>query len=150
MTYAHPRVEEMKRGRDEAGLEMTTAATSLRLFCAVHSIRIDHILENLPLSYKLLWQLSCRATTNRNCLLIMSLRGLYQFLEQRTQVYIVRDGRHVFFDWRRADDVHARAKEYLQAKIQGVHSADVKAAQACQDLLDLKLLRCMENNEPKR
>ncbi len=80
----------------------------------------------------------------------MSLRGLYLYLDQKTQVYMVRDGRHVSFHRRRADEVHARAKEYLLAKIPGVRSTDLKAAHACQDLLDLNLLRCDQDNEPTR
>ncbi len=80
----------------------------------------------------------------------MSLRGLYQYLQLKSPTYLVRDGRHVFVYWRRADHVHARAKEYLQAKMPGIRSADMRAAQACQDLVDLNLLRCMENNEQKK
>ncbi len=80
----------------------------------------------------------------------MSLRGLYHYLQQMSPTYLVRDGRHVFVHWRRADHVHARAKEYLQAKIPGIRNADVRAAQACQDLVDLQMLRCVENNEPNK
>ncbi len=80
----------------------------------------------------------------------MSVSDLYQNLQQKTAIYLVRDGRHVFVHWRSADHVYARAKEYLQATMPGIRSADVRAAQACQDLMDLKLLRCVENNEPKK
>ncbi len=80
----------------------------------------------------------------------MSLRGLYNYLQQNSQTYMVRDGRHVFIQWRRGDQVHSRAKEYLRSKASGNGSSDVRAAQACQDLMDLKMLRCVQNNEPKR
>ena len=80
----------------------------------------------------------------------MSLRGLYLYLQEKSPAYLVRAGRHVFLHWRRADQVYAGAKDYLQAKFPGIRSVDLKAAQACQDLVDLKLLRCVENNEPKR
>ncbi len=85
-----------------------------------------------------------------NCQLQMSLRGLYRYLHQKSQTYLVHDGRHVFMHWRRADQVHALAQEYLTAKMPGFGSSHVRATHACQDLMELKLLRCAENNEPRR
>ncbi len=80
----------------------------------------------------------------------MSLRGLHRYLQENSPTYFVRDGRHVFVHWRRADEVHAFAKHYLEAKIQGISDSGAKATRACQDLMELKLLRCVENNEPRR
>ncbi len=110
----------------------------------------DHVSRNIPDSYKLLKQMCCGATKHPNSQLPMSLRGLYNYLQQNSQTYMVRDGRHVFIQWRRADQVHARAKEYLRSKASSSGSSDLRAAQACQDLMDLKLLRCVQDNEPKK
>ncbi len=63
---------------------------------------------------------------------------------------MVRDVRHVFIHWRRADEVHTFAKQYLDAEIPGIDNSGAKAAHACQDLMELNLLRCVENNEPRR
>lgn len=77
----------------------------------------------------------------------MSLRELFRFLRQRSQAYFVRDGRQVLIRWHRGDEVHAHAVQYLRNH--GVASCNLstKAMQACQDLLDLRLLRCQENNQ---
>ncbi len=80
----------------------------------------------------------------------MSLRGLYRYIYEKSQTYIVRDGKHVYAHWRRAHEVHALAKQYLQTRIPGVNNASMRASQACQDLMELKLLRCVENNEQRR
>ncbi len=80
----------------------------------------------------------------------MSLRDLHRYLQENTPTYMVRDGRHIFIHWRRANEVHAFAKQYLEAKIPGINNSGAKAAQACQDLIELKLLSCIENNEPRR
>ncbi len=63
---------------------------------------------------------------------------------------MVRDGSHVYFCWRRADQVHELAKQYLQANVPVIGGSSVRAILACQDLMELELLRCMENNEPRR
>ncbi len=80
----------------------------------------------------------------------MSLRGLYRYIQENSPTYMARDGRHVFIHWHRADEVHGYASQYLQAKIPGIRNSKIKATQACQDLMDLKLLRCEENNERTR
>lgn len=79
----------------------------------------------------------------------MSLRGLYRYLDQRSKTHILRDGRHVYIRWRRGDEVHSHAVNYLRQK--GVHgeSASRHATYAIQDLLDLKLINCTENNESR-
>ena len=85
-----------------------------------------------------------------NCQLQMSLRSLYRNLHKKSQTYLVHDGRHVFMHSRHADQVYALAQEYLRAKMPGFGSSHVRATHVCQDYMELKLLRCLENNEPKR
>ncbi len=115
----------------------------------VDSVAIT-ICETLRVPFKLVEFTSILAT-NLCCNTIkMSLRGLFRYLHQNSETYLVRDGRHVIIRWRRTDQVHAHAKEYLRAKIPSVACHHVRATRACQDLMDLKLLRCVENNEPKR
>ncbi len=67
-----------------------------------------------------------------------------------SRTYMVHDRSHVFIRWRRADQVYELAKEYLQASLKGIASSHPTATHACQDLIDLKLLRWVENNEMKR
>lgn len=80
----------------------------------------------------------------------MSLRELYRYLRQRSQTYIVRDGRQVLVRWRRGDEIHGHAMQYLRNHGLGSSNLATKAMQACQDLLELRLLRCQENNQPTK
>ncbi len=76
----------------------------------------------------------------------MSLRGLYEHLFRTTQQYQVQDGRQMLWRWRRANEVHAAAVQYLVANGAGSsQGASVRAVQACQDLVNLRLMHVQEN-----
>ncbi len=77
----------------------------------------------------------------------MSLRELFRYIKQRSQTYLVRDGRQVFVRCRRGDEVYGHAVQYLRNHGLGSSNLRTKAMQACQDLVDLRLLRCHENNQ---
>lgn len=76
----------------------------------------------------------------------MSLRGLHEHLSRNTRQYQVEDNRHLLWKWRRANEVHAAAVEYLRAnRAGGSVGASMRAVQACQDLVNLRLMRVQEN-----
>lgn len=77
----------------------------------------------------------------------MSLRGLHAHLQQTTRQYQIEDGRVLLWKWRRANEVHAAAIQYLRENnVQSSVDVSVRAIQACQDLVNLSLLRIQDNS----
>lgn len=77
----------------------------------------------------------------------MSLRGLFRHLQQNSQSQFFRDGRQIFMNWKRGDEVYSAACQYLRSNNAGSSASRTRALQAVQDLVDLRLLRCQENNQ---